>query len=212
MENGLLASPCASTTLSTLVTHTLAPFYIALLEALQLAWARGFRCLEVKLGVMFQDVALNLFKEVEDYLNREWFICVSNAELYQEESGAVIVSLLADCQEQAKKVYDFRTQQPFDRQTLITKFMRLAPEIASKVFNILHPFFIMCNIYQKWKFSIMCNKCFPSLFTYHFSLPLSSSHDSFSLSIPFTLTSKFYLGVRATSFVAHKKNGGSTWL
>uniref|UniRef100_A0A803LJC3 RNase H type-1 domain-containing protein n=2 Tax=Chenopodium quinoa TaxID=63459 RepID=A0A803LJC3_CHEQI len=111
-------------------------FYIAFLEGLQLAWSKGLRCLEVKLGFVFHNDFWNDFstdavsrklrlcvdhiccrdnqtmailKQVEDYLNREWFISVKNTESIEEETGAFTVATLAVSQAQSKKVYDFRT-------------------------------------------------------------------------------------------------------
>ncbi|XP_048502586.1 uncharacterized protein LOC125498438 [Beta vulgaris subsp. vulgaris] len=137
------------------------PFYIVLLEGLELAWLRGFRYLEVNLGFVFhhsfwsgftKDVVTKKFrlcvtsfsainprllvilKTVEDYLNREWFIEVKNTELFGEEAGVLTVALMADCQDQAKKIYDFRTH-PLNTGFMSTDMMNMVSEIASYVID-----------------------------------------------------------------------------
>lgn len=123
------------------------PFYIALLEVLELAWSRGHRYLHVKLGFLYHDCFwLNFTKdgifrhthnnchqkcprklimqEVEDYLNRDWFIDVKNTETFKEETGALAVAAVSDIDEENIFVYDFR------KHPLLETFIDMSKNIA----------------------------------------------------------------------------------
>ncbi|KNA13189.1 hypothetical protein SOVF_119040 isoform B [Spinacia oleracea] len=137
-------------------------FYSALLDVLQLAWSRGFRCLDIKLGFVFHDDfwtdfskdvvskklrlcvypcsnrasrrTMIILKLVEDYLNRDWFINVKNTESIEEEAGALTVSALGECQELPKRVYDYRTD-PLPPDTITRDVVRVGREIARSTFD-----------------------------------------------------------------------------
>ncbi|KAK9673088.1 hypothetical protein RND81_12G145100 [Saponaria officinalis] len=109
--------------------------YTALLEGLKLSWSQGFRHLDIYLGFLYLDgfwydfnedartkkfrLSVDascispqiwaLMKDVEDYLNREWFIRVRKCASFKEETDSFGIAVMADCQAETKKVYDFTT-------------------------------------------------------------------------------------------------------
>lgn len=63
-------------------------------------------------------------QEVEDYLNRDWFIDVKNTETFKEETGALAVAAVSDIDEENIFVYDFR------KHPLLETFIDMSKNIA----------------------------------------------------------------------------------